>query len=191
MTRDATSQSFFEEMYRRDPDPWRFASSPYEQSRYEVIAAALKDSRYKRGFEPGCAIGMLTTRLARLCDQVESIDISPTAVAQARKSCENLPNVSIHPGSLPSAVPAGDFDLIVLSEIGYYFCENDLLQLGQDLLRKLRLGGTLLATHWLGVSEDHLLSGDRVHEILGSFECLALTHSEPHPGFRMDRWKRV
>ena len=72
------------------------------------------------GFEPGCSIGVLTERLARICDQVEAMDISPTAVARTRDRCGLLQNVTVSHGALPVDLPTGYFDLIVLSEIGYY-----------------------------------------------------------------------
>ena len=31
----------FEGLYSQDPDPWEFASSPYEQRKYRITAASL------------------------------------------------------------------------------------------------------------------------------------------------------
>ena len=41
--------------------------------------------RYRRAFEPGCSIGALTRHLALICDQVEAMDIAPSAVFIARE----------------------------------------------------------------------------------------------------------
>ncbi len=190
MKRDTTSQEFFEQKYREDADPWNFRLSAYEQSRYDATLRALGQGPYMRAFEPGCSIGLLTARLAEICGHVEAIDISPTAAEQARANCRNLSNVTIVTGALPDAIPSGRFDLIVLSEIGYYFTESQLRELSRELFGRLRTPSTLIATHWLGESEDHILSGDRVHEILGSSDGLTLTHSERAPGYRLDRWDR-
>ena len=190
MTADTTSQAFFESKYQADPDPWKFATSRYEIARYEAILAELSGRPYRRAFEPGCSIGLLTSRLASLCDQVEAIDISPTAVAQAQVRCKHLPNVCITCGTLPADVPPGTFDLIVLSEIGYYFKESALYNLACVLAAKLEERGTLLAAHWLGYSKDHVLSGDRVHEVLMTVGGLRHSHAERHEGFRIDRWER-
>ena len=189
MTMDPTSLPFFEEKYQRNPDPWGFASSPYEQSRYSAIFNALCYRRYKRGFEPGCSIGVLTALLATICDQVYAMDISPTAVSHAGERCRNLRGVKVSCGALPHHLPAGTFDLVVMSEIGYYFDEESLLKLGKNLVSRIPDSGILLAAHWLGASEDHVLSGDRVHEILGTLDGLDLEHSERHAGFRLDRWR--
>jgi len=187
---DTTSQEFFDRKYREHPDPWNFASSSYEQGRYEAIYSALSHRHFRRAFEPGCSIGSLTERLAPLCDSLEAIDISPTAVEFARERCRHFLQAHFAQGSLPDAIPPGSFDLIVLSEIGYYFKEAQLLHLGNELVKRLENGGILLATHWLGHSEDHLLSGDRVHQILSSLSGLTHEQEQRHENFRLDRWCR-
>src|ERR1700733_8020555 len=90
-----TSAEFFDHIYREAPDPWNFAASDYEQGRYRSILDALGGRRYVRAFEPGCSIGILTAQLASLCDRVEAIDISPTAVTRVRERCKSLRNVNI------------------------------------------------------------------------------------------------
>lgn len=191
MNSKTTGRDFFEGKYIQHVDPWAFASSDYEQSRYRSITNAFCNRRYSRAFEPGCSVGVLTAHLASLCNYVYATDISPTAVRRAKDRCKDLPNVEITCEALPAVLPQGNFDLIVFSEIGYYFHEFQLHELGTALMKKLNKQGTLLAVHWLGVSEDHLLSGDRVHEILKTIDGLTPTHSERHANFRLDRWERV
>ena len=188
---DTTTAAFFESKYHENPDPWNFAASPYEQNRYDAILHALAGRRYARAFEPGCSIGVLTERLAPICDAVEAVEISPSAAAQAMQRCRHLPHVHVQAGGLTDAIPAGDFDLIVLSEIGYYFHDEHLREISIRLVDRLRTGGTLLAAHWLGFSKDHLLSGDRVHEILGGLDGLYPERSDRHTGFRLDTWSRA
>jgi SAM-dependent methyltransferase len=183
MRSDPTSQTFFEEKYAAAADPWAFATSTYEQYRYGTILAALAQGRYHRAFEPGCSIGVLTERLAHVCAHVEAMDISPTAVSRAQDRCRSLPNVVIKQGALPDQMPEGTFDLIVFSEIGYYFDRPTLISLARQLFNKLRTEGILLAVHWLGVSPDHRLSGEQVHGLLGA-TILAPTRSLHYEGFR-------
>ena len=119
---DASSAAFFQaEIPRRDSDPWNFLRSPYESARYDAILNALRGRHYHRVFEPGCSIGVLTVRLANICDEIEATDLSPTAVKKARERCENLSHVRIRCCSLLSKRIFGRFDLVILSEIGYYF----------------------------------------------------------------------
>ena len=190
MSTNTTSAGFFEGLYRRCPDPWQFASSPYEQQRYATVFDALGFRRYARVFEPGCSIGVLTARLAELCDSVEAMDISDTAVVYARQRCRLLTNVVVRQGAFPDSIPAGSFDLIVLSEIGYYFDVEQLTTLESIVVGRMRHDGILLAAHWLGHSDEHLLSGDQVHQVLGEWEGLEHLASEQHPSFRLDLWKR-
>lgn len=181
----------FEPIYQREADPWRFASSWYERRRYEITIALLPDERYGRAFEPGCSIGELTRRLSERCDSVVSWDASATAVAAARLTCEHRQNVELDVGTVPDRWPAGVFDLMVLSEIGYYVDLQGVARLQNRAIESLRLGGTLIAVHWLGDSADHVLHGDQVHEALGDPR---LEHRVAHrdqaiePGFRADVW---
>lgn len=186
-----TSRAFFENMYRQSEDPWDFSASTYEQKRYATTMLALENRRFARAFEPGCSVGVLTAQLAQICDRLEAIDISPTAVRRARERCRGLANVSVNTGALPDSMPRADFDLIVLSEVGYYFDREILEDIAKRSLNCLRPGGVLLAVHWLGVSADHRLGGDEVHEIIGSVQGLRVEKSERHEGFRLDRWSRT
>lgn len=187
---DTITRAFFDGIYQRNPDPWNFASSTYELGRYERILQALSRTRYKRAFEPGCSIGVLTELLASVCDRVEAMDISEVAVDRARQRCSNLSNIHIECATMPNDMPAGEFDLIVFSEVGYYFTESQLESLINRLTMHTSSGGTFLAAHWLGSSPDHLLSGDRVHQVISGVDELILEHSERHADFRLECWTR-
>jgi hypothetical protein len=52
-------------------------------------------------------------------------------------------------------------------------------------------GSSLLAVHWLGVSTDHVLSGDRVHEIMRSNPRFAVKAERRFPSFRLDHLVRL
>jgi trans-aconitate methyltransferase len=191
MTTSTTTPEFFEDKYRHNADPWTFASSPYELKRYSTITAALRGERFHQAFEPGCSVGVLTEMLAPQCDHLHAIDVSQTAVNEARKRCASMSHVEIVAGSLPEDIPNLKFDLVVFSEIGYYFEADRLAKIASDLVLRLNPSGVFLAAHWLGHSPDHLLSGDRVHETLSNLEGIGLDISERFDGFRLDRWKRV
>jgi SAM-dependent methyltransferase len=186
------SQAAFEEKYRRSGDPWNYTGSPYERDRYEHTLRSLMRTHYRRAFEPACSIGVLTAALAKRCDRVQAIDIAPSAVMMARELCANLPGVTICCADVAAQAPDGPFDLIVFSELGYYFEEAQLARIAESLSAALEAGGELIAVHWLGDSEDHLLHADQVHAILRG----ALTQSctwikgARHPGFRLDSWRR-
>lgn len=180
----------FESLYRETPDPWQFARSTYELHRYEVMLGSLLRAHYHCVFEPGCSVGVLTARLAERCDRLIATDIAPTALEQARRRCESLPHVELELRGVDEWIPPGRFDLIVFSEIGYYFSRARLAQLAASLADALEPRGEFLAVHWLGESDDHVLHGDEVHATLA--EALPLTHwlTADHGGFRLDGWVR-
>ncbi len=187
----ASTSEFFESLYQADTDPWRFGSDPTELARYDAILAALAPRRYKNAFEPGCSVGVLTERLAAVCNAVEAVDFSPTALERARNRCVHLPNITFTCASLPERLPVLGFDLLVLSEIGYYFDEATWTQLSGQMITAAASGTTLLACHWLGQSPDHQTGGDAVHEVLHKNSSLHHEHAERHATFRLDRWRRV
>jgi protein-L-isoaspartate O-methyltransferase len=187
----ACAPEAFEQRYRIDPDPWRFATSAYERERYAITIESLTQDRYENALEPGCSIGELTALLAPLCGRLLATDVSPTAVETARRRCAGYDNVRVECGDLRTVAFDKPLDLIVLSELAYYFEAQQLEVISNQLAAALGIGGTLLAVHWLGESVDHVLSGDEAHTIL--LRSLPLRHlvAQRHPGFRLDLWRRV
>ena len=148
----------FEEFYRANPDPWNFAGSDYERGRYRAIVDALPRSRYASAFEPGCSIGELTAQLATVCDHVTAIDIAPSAVRLARRRCAGLANVDVACGDIDIDIPPGPFDLIVFSEIGYYFPVPRLRDIANSLAGRLSHGGDFVAVGSVPAASSHLTS---------------------------------
>ena len=155
---------YFESLYQNDPDPWKFASSDYEAQKYEATIAALPNPRYPSAFEIGGSIGVLTEKLAHYCDNLLSIDVSEQAQAQAIDRCQNLPHVRFQIMQFPDRCPDEKFDLIVLSEVGYYWNAEDLKIARSRIVDRLNPNGQLLLVHWLPVSPGYPLTGDEVHE---------------------------
>ena len=189
-TRDPRPAEDFERRYRRQADPWNFAGSPYDRQRFLATLAALLRPSYRHAFEPGCSVGELTAQLAARCDRVFATDIAPTAVARARARCAHLDNVDIQCADITADMPQGAFDLIVFSELGYYFEKRELARIAVALADNLPAGGELIAVHWLGASPDHALHGDTVHDLLRARLPLTWVRGERHPGFRIDTWHR-
>jgi trans-aconitate methyltransferase len=185
------SKEFFESRYEASSDPWQFASSAYELARYQTTLESLSRGRYRRAFEPGCSVGVLTAQLAPRVRHLIACDLSDAAVARAKERCRDSPHVEIYQGDVAAGPPRGTFDLMVFSELGYYFSVDQLRALVNRLADGLESGGEFLAVHWLGHSADHLLHGDAVHEVLGeALPCDWLGGSR-HAGFRIDAWRRV
>jgi SAM-dependent methyltransferase len=179
----------FESLYQRDSDPWDFASSPYEQRKYDVTIASLPRSFYRRCFEPGCSIGSLTRRLTQRVEEVVAIDVSSTAVAIAAQQLAAFSNVSVTVGSLPEHWPQGTFDLIVWSELGYYWDAPELANMVERAQSLQSSRGHFLAVHWLGNSDDHLLGGGKVHEVLHDVLGVPVVHHLERQ-FILDVWEK-
>ncbi len=156
--------SYFEEVYRRNPDPWGFTTSPYEAGKYTATLAALPREHYPMAFEAGCSIGVLTEKLARRCGELLSVDVSGQALQQARERCARLGNVRFELCRLPGEFPGRKFDLILISEVGYYLSLPDLLALRERCISQLEASGHLLLVHWTPFVHDYPLTGDQVHE---------------------------
>jgi hypothetical protein len=188
MSSKSNTSQFFDAMYLKNHDPWEFATSPYEQLRYATIFNALSHQRYKNIFEPGCSIGILTQMLSKISDSVQAFDISEQACLRAKKSCIHLNNVIINCESLQTAIPRENTNLIIFSEIGYYFTAADLDKVIKKIISACSSPLTILASHWLGKSDDHLLNGDEVNQVIGSNEKFVIEYEERNDGFRLDRW---
>jgi SAM-dependent methyltransferase len=176
----------FEARYAANPDPWDFETSAYEHEKYERTLAALGDRHYGRAFEAGCSIGVFTAMLAERCDELLAVDIAQTAVDAARERLAPYPNVRVERRTLPAEWPAGPFDLVVCSELLYYWDRPTLEAALGVMAESLAPGGRLIAVHYRPPSTVDPLTGDRVHALLR--ERLALEHveAEANDRFRID-----
>lgn len=160
----ATPDEYFDDAWSRSDDPWDHAARPYETRKYDLTAATVRRPRVGRAFEPGCGAGLLTARLARRCDELIAMDRHERAAAATRRRC---PTVDVRVGRLPADWPAGPFDLVVLSEVLYYLDAPQVRQVLDDAAASLREGGELVAVHYRVEVEEHELTGDEVHELIG------------------------
>ena len=157
---DYVDPGYFERLYQRDPDPWKFATSDYERDKYAATMAALPDGRsFHRCFEVGCSIGVLTRQLAARCASLLGVDVSETALAQARERCADLPTVALQPMAVPGAWPDGRFDLIVFSEVLYYLGIPGIGEAARRSLGSLEPGGVIVLVNWHG-NTDGACTGD-------------------------------
>ena len=158
--------AYFEALFAAEADPWDYETSAYEAEKYAATLAALPAPRFARALEIGCSIGVLTERLVDRCDALTAIDVAPAALARASERLVEHPHVRVRRAVVPDALPSGPFDLVVLSEVGYYLSRPDLLALRDRLAEAVAPGGALVLVHWTGET-DYPLSADAVH---GAFD---------------------
>jgi len=183
----ATAESF-ERLYAKSPDPWGYDSSEYERGKYAATLAALDGRSYRRGLEVGCSIGAFTELLADRCESLTALDFSPRALALARTRLREHTHVSVLEASFPEQAPAGQWDLVVCSEVLYYL-DPPTLEAATGWLRgRLREGSTVLAVDWRGPTRTEPHDGDQVHDLLR--QSLARWHALEcrQPGYRLDRF---
>jgi cyclopropane fatty-acyl-phospholipid synthase-like methyltransferase len=164
MSRKSTtlSPAYFEEKYRADIDPWRFRTSEYEREKYQATLNALTRIKYPSALEVGCSIGVLTGLLSQRCEKLLALDASATAINAAKSIAAS--NVEFRVATLPDEFPEGPFDLIVLSEVLYYFSKDDLERVVKASMEKVTEHGDILLCHWLG-DTDYPLSGVEASEL--------------------------
>ena len=158
--------SYFDDMYQANVDPWGFADRWYEERKRTITLASLPERRYATAYEPGCSVGVLTLGLAERCDSLLASDVSPVALREAECRLEDHHHVRFERRQLPREWPAGEFDLVVLSEILYYFNDADLEDVVVRATRAVAPGGTLVSVHWRPKVADYPQHGDRVQVAL-------------------------
>ena len=152
---------YFEAVHERRDDPWGFETRWYEERKRDLTLASLPAQRYGRGLEIGCSIGVLTERLADRVDDLLAVDVPETAVERARARLGD--RAAVERRDVLEAFPEGTFDLIVLSEVGYYFGGSGLERVLDCIEAALSPEGVLLACHWRHPVSDYPLTGDAVH----------------------------
>lgn len=182
---------YFDALYATDADPWGLSDRWYEQRKYACTLAALPQQRYHRGYEPGCSIGVLTALLAPRCDRLLATDVSSAALSTAGSRLASFCHVEVEQRRVPEQWPAGSFDLITISELGYYFGEHDLQRLWDAALTALEPGGTLLAVHWRHPVADYPQTGDTVHASLAAQPSLARMVTHVEEDFRLEVYVRT
>jgi cyclopropane fatty-acyl-phospholipid synthase-like methyltransferase len=155
---------YFDALYTADPDPWKFAASPYERDKYALTLGAMQKPRYRSALEVGCSIGVLTRSLASRCDAVVAIDAAQNALAEARRRCADLPGVRFEHMFVPDQWPDGVFELILLSEVVYYLSRDDVGRLAAKVINSLPKGGSVILVHWTGLT-NYPLSGDEAADL--------------------------
>jgi SAM-dependent methyltransferase len=183
--------AYFEQMFRDSPDPWGFETSAYEQAKYAHTLSALDGRRLDHALEVGCANGVLTALLAPYCERLLAIDVSETALERARTRCGDLPQLAFERIAFPRQTPdETSFDLLLLSEVVYYWDDGDLQRTAEWMAGAVAPGGTVLLVHWTG-DTDYPQTGDgavqKLHAMLA--DRIDLLRTDRQPQYRLDLWR--
>lgn len=183
-------RAYFEYLYARSKDPWDYETREYERTKYERTMETLNGRKFERALDVGCSIGVLTRMVAQRCYELVAVDASALAVQRAQKSLSDFPNVSVQRSTLPEQMPEGSFDLILCSEVLYYWNRDLLLRAWREFEAALAPGGILLIVHGRFESHTCPVTGDEVHDLIADNSTLDHTYSATEPRYRMDRFEK-
>ncbi|HEX4764699.1 MAG TPA: SAM-dependent methyltransferase [Lichenihabitans sp.] len=182
----------FARIYAARPDPWSYATSPYEQAKYAATLAALPRPRYARAFEVGCAEGVFTAMLAGRCATLLAAEPVARARAEARRRNADKSWVSVASHFVPRDWPEGNFDLVVVSEVIDYLGEADVEALSRKVCASLVGGGDVLLVHWVGKKtgpSSGCEASDRFIAVASGH--LDVLHASRNGDYRMDVLRRL
>ncbi len=157
--------AYFEKIYEKSSDPWNFEGSSYEAAKYDETLSSLPSTRYNNGLEIGCSIGVLTAKLGQRCKRLLGVDVSENALRRATQRCAALNNVRFAQMQIPREMPEGYFDLIVVSEVAYYWQRKELEYAATVLAARQKPGSHLLLVHYTVLVPDYPMTGDQVHDL--------------------------
>ncbi len=185
--------AYFDDVYAAKDDPWDFTTSEYEAAKYAATLQSLPRETYANAFEIGCSIGVLTEKLARRCEKLFAVDVSEKALEKARARCENLPNVAFKKMSVPQEFPDEKFDLILISEVGYYLSENDWQTALNKIFAHLTEQAQIALIHWRPFVADYPQTGDAVHDSFAEFASgkMRRIDHELTEKYRLDVWEKL
>jgi len=196
MTPDSTHHlDHFEALYAASDDPWNVRGAWYEQRKRAVLLASLAKPRYRSGFEPGCGNGELSVALAARCERLLASDGAASAVAAARRRMQHLAHtppcqLHIEQRCLPHDWPIGSrFDLIVISELAYYFDQAALARMIGAARDCLAPDGELLMCHYLPPFDDRITATEPAHGIAHATPGLSHTLQHRDRLFMLDVWQ--
>lgn len=186
--------AYWEQFYAK-ADPWGFVGDENEEVKYALTLDLCGDGPFDRALEIGCGEGLFTQMLAPRCQSLLAVDISSRAVRRAQVRLSNHPGALIRAMSLPAGNPVGPFDLVVASDVLYYWATQDLGWGARRIEESLALGGRFVATHY-ALPMSAATTGDTVHDVLAGILTLSHVHSEMRDigagrRYRIDVWEKA
>jgi SAM-dependent methyltransferase len=135
----------FDRLYMIE-DPWEMAAAK-ERARFDWTNRLIAEHLAPSGsiLEIGCGEGHQSRHLARLCDRLYGIDVSPRAVQRARRRCPEGKFAAGDPFALGFTDMPAPVDLVVACEMLYY-----VKDVPRFIKRISQLGRACLVTYYGG-----------------------------------------
>jgi cyclopropane fatty-acyl-phospholipid synthase-like methyltransferase len=173
-----------------ETDPWRYETSEAELAKYRRTLEVCAPTPGTVALEIGCATGVFTAMLASRCASVLGVDISETAIRRGYRRVSGFTNVRFERRTVPAEFPDGSFDLIVCSDLLYYFTEHDVRAVARKIEERTSATGrvvivnherpiTIHPTRVFEIVADELRSFARSHdEVLGRHRIVRFDRTE-------------
>lgn len=154
---ESVPMAHFDALYATNADPWSYQTSAFEAEKRARTLQALGGRTFEEGLELGCSIGVLTADLAPYCTSLTGVDGSKSACDLARNRLAHCHHVKVlHariPEDLAQLAAPGELELIVLSEILYFFSASDMKKLSFYVMQALKPGGLCVVVNFDGDTE--------------------------------------
>ena len=146
--------------------------------------ASLPREHYPLALEVGCSVGALAVDLATRSDRLLAVDSSPAAVDLARRRTAGIEGLEVRLARVPDEWPAARYDLVSVSEVGYFLSPRRLADLVRLCLTSLADDGHVLLCHWRHQPVGWPLAGPAVHDrfvdaFLAAGGRVLVEHQEP------------
>ena len=149
------SADLFDVYYLVKKDPWNYRTCELEQRKYRDILSLLPQAPIESALELGCAEGEFTRMLAPRVGTLTALDSSPTALKRARRSQPGQTPVAFQEMNILHQDPAGQFDLVLASEILYYMGNLEKIsEVASRMLTWVKPGGHLMLCHMRSQSDE-------------------------------------
>ena len=190
------ARAYFEYVFLRD-NPFR-PPEVYKREKIDTAYGLVSGLRVARALEVGCAEGRWTHRLAAIADEVVGTDIAWNAVRKAKRRHRHEQQIRFRVADLlGDPLPEPPFDLVVCSEVLYYFRRDQLPGVNDRLVALLRPAGRLLLVHERSLGDDAAgmslkdFGARTVHDALGAHRALRVEANVERPTFRATLLRRL
>ena len=160
---DLLPDDTLDRLHAQEEEPWGAESRWFERRKRELVLATLPRARFASALEVGCSTGVLAETLAERCDRLLAIDRSPAALEVARRRLASSPGAAVAELDLHREWPERRFDLVVVSEVGYFLSPAALDRLVLRLADSLTSDGVVVLCHWRHPIEGWVMGAEEVH----------------------------
>jgi SAM-dependent methyltransferase len=187
------ARAYFEYIFLRE-NPYR---SPNKREKIDTAYGLVAGLKVARALEIGCGEGRWTHRLAAIADEVVGTDIAWNAIRKARRRHRHEGRIRFRVADLlGDPLPEPPFDLVVCSEVLYYFRRDQLTVVSDRVVDLVHPSGLLLLVHERSLRDDDAgmsmkeFGARTVHDALSAHPALCVEGDVERPTFRATLLRR-